>query len=82
MANSKKYELFILEPDRANTPPIRTDQEEESIDLKIESLGMNAISGDEFVKRGANMSETKNWDDGNLEDSEENLPLVDLSSEE
>ena len=65
-----------------NAPPIRTDEEEQNIDLKIESFGMNVISGDEFIKKGADQSETQNWDYGELSNSDENLPLVDLSSEE
>ena len=60
LMNSKKFELFILESDKVDVPPIRTDKEEQHIDLKIESFGMSMISGNEFVKKGAGELETKN----------------------
>jgi hypothetical protein len=65
-----------------DVPPIRTNEEEQHIDLKIESFGMSMISGDELIKKGAGELETKNWDDKDSINSDENLPLVDLSSEE
>ena len=78
--NAKQYELFVLESENVNSPPIKTEQEERDLDMKIESFGMNLIKGSDLIKKGADLSQTKNWDDGDL--TEISLPLVDLSSEE
>ena len=81
LSYANQYELFILEPNKVDSAPIRTEQEEQGIDSKIESFGMNFIDGEKLIKKGANISETKNWDEGAVIDLNKKLPLVDLSEE-
>ena len=37
---------------------------------------MNFIDGEKLIKKGADISETKKWDDGPSKNSNEKLPLI------
>ena len=82
LSNLNQYELFVLDPKKVDCPPIKTEEEKQNINSKIQSFGMNFIDGEKLIKKGADISETKNWDDGASKNSNEKLPLINLSEEE